>query len=355
MLSKIRNTHFSNANIKGEQRGQLRRIVVLLTMTIFGSLSICHAQTTNSAGGPPASDLKVMTWNIHGGQREGRGCPARIPCKLIDQSDKYLSHIIEEINRHEGLDVIALQEVYRSQARILAQTLAITRGFYEKPYFVETRSCGPQGAADNDFGIAIISRYPFIDVERVKLDPPFFAGPERRMLARVIIHVSDRDVHVYNTHLAPNDFLRMGEVERLRTQVIKDRNSPRDFAFRPVLMGDLNAEPGSWTYRQIRRDLFLDAWDQVHDEECTETTPGSENGCTLDTFKPDQRADYILPGSGGVFRVDFAQVTSKESLFDIFGLTKDGRKPNARTDCNKVPDHLPVVAHLSFRFVAPSD
>jgi endonuclease/exonuclease/phosphatase family metal-dependent hydrolase len=316
---------------------------------MFGGLPVGtgNAQRINAVS--PASDLKVMTWNIHGGQREGRGCHATIPCKL-NQTNKYLPHILDEIHRHEGLDVIALQEVYRAQARILAQTLAITRGFYEKPYFVETRSCnGAQGAADNDFGIAIISRYPFIDVERVKLDGPLFAGVEKRMLARVIIQVGGSRVHVYNTHLAPNDFLRIGEVGRLRAQVFKDRNSPRDFAFRPVLMGDFNAQPGSWTYREIRRDLFLDAWREVHNKECTVFSRGSENGCTYDTFSPEARIDYILPGSGGVFRVDFAQVTSNQSLFDIFDLSKDGRKPNPTLDCNKVPDHLPVVAHLSYR------
>jgi len=320
-------------------------LLALLTLLIFGGFTVGtgNGQSINAVS--TASDLKVMTWNIHGGQRVGPGCHATIPCQL-NQTVKYLPHVLDEINRHEGLDVIALQEIYRSQAVSLAQNLAITHGFHPRPYFVETRSCGATGASNNDFGIAIISRHPFIDVDRVNLDKDnlFLVGREMRMLARVIIRVGGRRVYVYNTHLAPNDFLRIREVPRLREQVFKDKGNQRDF--RPVLMGDFNAQPGSNTYRDIREGLFLDAWRETHTRECTPFSRGSDNGCTFDTFAPDTRIDYILPGSGGVFRVDFAQVTSNRSLFDVFGL---GRTPNARTDCNKVPDHLPVVAHLSYR------
>ncbi|HEX8138687.1 MAG TPA: endonuclease/exonuclease/phosphatase family protein [Pyrinomonadaceae bacterium] len=348
MLPKINIiiTHLHLAQTWNKKGVQPSVLLVLLTLLMFGGLTAgtVKAQRINAN---LASDVKVLTWNIHGGQTKGPGCKSVIPCQL--RPENYLSHVLEEINRHEGLDAIALQEVYRSQARTLAQALARTRGFYDRPYFVETRSCGAPGVSDNDFGIAIISRTPFIDVERVKIDPPLVAGPERRMLARVIIQVQDRRVYVYNTHLATNSFQRMGEVDKIRAQVIKDRNNHGASTFRPILMGDLNAEPGTWTYNEIRRGLFLDAWREVHSNDCTTFSQGSENGCTLETFKPDQRADYILVGSGGVFRVDFAQVTSEQSLFDIFGLKKDGRTPNERTDCNKVPDHLPVVAHLSYR------
>jgi hypothetical protein len=72
---------------------------------------------------------------------------------------------------------------------------------------------------------------------------------------------------------------------------------------------------------------------------------GDAPGNTFDTFSPHARIDYILVGSGGVFKVEYAQVTSKQTLFDVFDLVK----PNAGRDFNNVPDHLPVVAHMSYR------
>jgi endonuclease/exonuclease/phosphatase family metal-dependent hydrolase len=302
-------------------------LVLLILATLAG-------MTTRAAH---AGDLNVMTWNIRGGQTEKRGGSIHVvPC-TPNTTPNYLHNIEEEINRHEGLDVIALQEVYRSQAETLARNLAASRGFHPRPYFVETRSCAG-GPAANDFGIAIISRHPFLDVERRALYTPLCNQLEERMLARVIIKVQGRPIHVYNTHLSAcgGAFAQTREVIEIRAQINRDRDRSRDFAFRPVLMGDFNVGPGSIPYQTIRLGLFLDAWREVH---------GDAPGNTFDTFSPHARIDYILVGSGGVFKVDYAQLTNKQALFDVFDL----EKPNAGRDFNKVPDHLPVVAHMSYR------
>lgn len=311
-------------------RARLRAAPVLLTLAALAALA-AGAVTVR------ASDLKVMTWNIRGGQTERRGGDIHVvPC-TPNRTPNYLHNIEEEINRHEGLDVIALQEVYRSQAETLARDLAATRGFHPRPYFVETRSCAG-GPAANDFGIAIISRYPFLGVEKRALSTPLCDGLEERMLAGVIIKVQGRPVHIYDTHLSAcgGAFAQASEVLEIRAQINQDRSRPRDFAFRPVLMGDFNTRPTSAPYHAIRLGLFLDAWREAH---------GDEPGNTFDTFSPHARIDYIFVGSGGVFKVDEAGLTSRRTLFDIFDL----ENPNAGRDFNKIPDHLPVVASLSYR------
>jgi endonuclease/exonuclease/phosphatase family metal-dependent hydrolase len=304
---------------------------------VWSILLILAALAGITAREARASDLNVMTWNIRGGQTEKRGGRIHfVPC-TPNRTPNYLHNVQEEINRHAGLDVIALQEVYRSQAETLARNLATSQGFHPRPYFVETLSCAG-GPAANDFGIAIISRHPFLDVEKRTLYTPLCDRSEERMLARVIIKVQGRPIHVYNTHLSAcgGAFAQTREVFEIRAQVNRDQDRPRDFAFRPVLMGDFNVGPNSTPYRTIRLGLFLDAWREMH---------GDATGNTFDTFSPHARIDYILVGSGGVFKVEHAQVTNKQKLFDVFDL----EKPNAGKDFNKVPDHLPVVAHMSYR------
>lgn len=307
--------------------------VMLFLLALVAALAALTAEAVEVR----ASDLRVMTWNIRGGQTEKRGPEVRVvPC-TPNRTPGYLNNVEQEINRHEGLDVIALQEVYRSQAETLARNLAASHGFHPRPYFVETRSCAG-GPASNDFGLAIISRHPFLDVEKRALYTHFCDGLEERMLARVIIRVQGRPVHVYNTHLTAcgGAFAQTREVLDIRAQVNRDRSRPREFAFRPVLMGDFNAGPTSVAYKAIRTGLFLDAWREAN---------GDDPGKTFDTFSPHARIDYIFVGSGGVFRVDHAQRTSKQTLFDVFDL----ENPNAGRDFNKVPDHLPVIAHMSYR------
>jgi endonuclease/exonuclease/phosphatase family metal-dependent hydrolase len=174
------------------------------------------------------------------------------------------------------------------------------------------------------------------------------------MLQRVIIEVDGLPVHIYNTHLPPEESIQEAQVPVILRQVSKDRERPRDFAFRPVLMGDFNAKPDSDAYRRITQGPFNDAWRAVYgNTNGCNIPPRCEigfdpKGCTFKTFCPQARIDYIFIGNDDVFSVEDAQVTSNRALFNVFfGLGS----PNERDDFNKVPDHLPVVARLSLRLL----
>lgn len=324
--------HLNSAQLRNK-RLIYPAVLMLLAGLLLGATAGA-AQAPSPHGAVFPYELKVMTWNIRGGEYIRRG--VSVQC-TPNQTPNYLHNIAEEIERHAGLDLIALQEVYRDQANRLARYLARTHGFQPEPYFVETRSCG-RGDVGNDFGIAIISRYPLLDKQSVALDPCIFifCPKERRMLARAIIRVGGIGLHVYNTHLNPGR-LQQFEVRALNRKVNDDRNH-WDQVFLPILMGDFNARPASPTYNSIRAENFLDAWRLAN---------GEADGFTFETFRPSARIDYVFVGGGGDFHADDMQVTSSQTLFDVFDLTN----PNERHDFNKVPDHRPIVGRLSFNFL----
>ena len=61
--------------------------------------------------------------------------------------------------KHEGLDIIALQEVHREQATELARQLK-KKGFGDfYTHFFTMKECDDSG---NDFGLAFLSRTPIL-------------------------------------------------------------------------------------------------------------------------------------------------------------------------------------------------
>lgn len=333
--------HLDSAQLRNKRRIQPTVLLLLAGLLFAASAGIGKAQRPNGATLP--DQLKVMTWNIRGGEFRRVGGDIRAVRCTMNRTPSYLHNIEQEIRRHSDLDVIALQEIYRDQAETLRQRLAGAFGAAPSLYFVATLDCGR-----NDYGIAIISRYSFREVKKRQLFVPIFCNPsERRMVAAVTIDVPGvSPVHIYNTHLTlcGGSFAQTREALQIRQLVNEDRSGRRNFAFRPVLLGDFNARPGSLPYRTIRTGLFLDAWREAN---------GDAPGFTFDTFDdsdidpPDGRIDYILVGRGAVFDVRDVRVTSSQTLFEEFGLDN----PTEFDDFNKVPDHRPVVARFLFTFL----
>jgi endonuclease/exonuclease/phosphatase family metal-dependent hydrolase len=270
-----------------------------------------------------ASELKVMTWNIRGGQSHA--------CRPIF-SPTYLFGIAKEIRSHAGLDVVALQEVYRGQVALLKPMLFPLLGSNPDIHFVATLSCDRDRPGD-DFGVAIISRYHFLEGSKtgVRLcTTPFCPRDEPRVLAGGIIRVNGHRIHIYDTHLPPGGSAHSRMAELIIRQV--DNDGPD----RAVLLGDFYMDDESAAYRVIKRK-FRDAWLGAHhsDKDC------DSEGYTNKTMHPTQRDDYVFVTDG--FRVDGARVTCRFELLEAFGLTKTS--PNVEL---RVPDHLPVTVHLVF-------
>lgn len=258
--------------------------------------------------------LKVMTWNLRG----GAGCDLA--------SERYLDAVEAEIRRHRNLDVIALQEVHRVQAN----KLAVHLGFFL--HFVQMKGCNNNA---RDFGIALLSRHYFGVNGKEKELTNFSCDSVKRMVASITVRIQGRLVHIYATHLTacggPEG--QSQQVREILDFINQDRNSPRRRGkFRPILLGDFNAKPFDAPYFIITND-FKDAW-----EEGGHPTLLNPNGYTFQTTALEARIDYVFLGQESGLKAKDVKVTDPETLFRIF---------NTRNS-NKLPDHLPVIARLSY-------
>lgn len=355
---KTASAHTRLAETDLVMRVLLRAFVVSLAFVVFVGLAagVCGAQTRGPEVSIPSitPDLRVMTWNIEG--RNVRSADSKKPCGFTLKSEVYLDNIEKEIKRHERLDVIALQEVYRSQAEGLQSRLKGYLGMAPKLYFAETVTCED---SKKDFGIALISRHPFADgspqqgslcfhiKQLLDLDlrlKPNCGMKEDRKLERVIINVEGRLVYIYNTHLGLGRKLEDAQAALILRQVSYDRDHRQaGFPFRPVLMGDFNVGWDTDAYRRLTRGSFFDTWRQAdHDLEDCDVA-----GFTLPTSAPRFHADYVFAGDGA-FKVISAHVTCRKKLFEEFGLLEKGKTSQGKIDYDKVPDHLPLVAHILY-------
>jgi endonuclease/exonuclease/phosphatase family metal-dependent hydrolase len=337
---------------RNRRRSKLPAYLALLALVLLAAPHAARAQVQSQvAGGGPslASELKVMTWNIRGGKAnpetgKTQGCKPNF-------SPAYLIGIAKEIRRHAGLDVVALQEVYRGQVALLKPMLFPNLGMNPDIHFVATLSCGP-GSAD-DYGIAIISRYQFVEDSRKRArlcrtssDEPLTEWPfftphcpgktqEPRVLARAIIRVDGRPIHIYNTHLPPAGGVHIGMAALI---LLLTGDKPD----RAILLGDFYFHEGSAPYRMITRKKFRDAWlGAPHDDKDCDY-----EGFTHKTLNPTQRDDYVFISDDG-FRVEDARVTCEGALREMFGLPRKGPSRDGEPLFTRVPDHLPLTVRLA--------
>ncbi|UDY34517.1 endonuclease/exonuclease/phosphatase family protein [Dermatobacter hominis] len=264
------------------------RWVVLVVLVVIAAS--CAAPPPPPATGP---ELRVMTFNIHHG--EG-------PDGIVS-----LDRIAATI-RAADADVIGLQEVDRhfaerssfvDQATYLAEALEMDLVFGANidldPLVV--------GQPRRQYGTAILSRLPLTASGNTLL--PRAPTSEQRGLLHASVTVEGTDVTVFVTHLqhdSPTE--RLAQVNAITAELDATGGNV-------VLLGDLNAEPGSPEIEHLV-DTLSDAW----------TTGGFGPGYTFSSVLPFKRIDYVMSSDGLVART--AAV-----------LTSDGS------------DHLPVVADVA--------
>ena len=333
-LTDMLANHCSHAHARinrphNRRRSKLPAPLALLALALLAAphAALAQVQTQGAVVAIPsaAPELKVMTWNIRGGLvKPGDEGPKRCRPNPASQHSPYLIGIAKEIRRHAGLDVVALQEVYRSQAIELKRMLFTHLGTNLDLHFVATVNCDRIG---DQYGLAIFSRYKFLEgsgrTVRLCTHCP---GNEPRVLARVKISVDGQPIHIYNTHFPPGGAVHLGMASLISFQVaFVDRPD------RAVLLGDFYFSPFRSAYN-VLTSVFTDAWVRHHgDKECENTNP---------TMHPRERDDYVFVR--GSFRVDAARVTCRKDLLDVFGLTITS--PNVAL---KVPDHLPLTVSLA--------
>ena len=206
-----------------------------------------------------------------------------------------------------GVEVVGLQEVdvhfgARSDFVDQANWLADRLGMYV--VFGANLNLDPlsAGAPRRQYGTAILSEHRIRESTNTLLPRP--EGGEQRGLLEARIRVRGLPVTVYNTHLQHDS-----QVERL-AQIATIRDIIAGVDESVVVLGDLNATPGSPEIANLTEDL-VDSW----------VTAGVGDGFTYDAATPHARIDYVM-SSGDVVARTAAVVTADAS------------------------DHLPVVVDL---------
>lgn len=223
---------------------------------------------------------RVLTWNLHGA------------------ADPDVAAIARHL-RHAGVDVAALQEVRRSQARALRRDLGWNVVWRRKHYpyspLVWWRA----------EGLAIASPHALTDVVRhtLSVGEPVWIFRHRVMLSARVRRGSD-SLTVHDVHLASDDADdRIAQASRAAGFI-----APRGHATR-VVCGDLNAHDEPEVVREFHRVGVRD--------------PGG--ACTSPAHAPRQRLDYVLVPEG----------------VDARSTTPDGDDGWAA-----LSDHLPVVVEF---------
>lgn len=149
--------------------------------------------------------------------------------KSMNYSKEALVNFNNDISDLE-LDIICLQEVDKNALRSgnydMLEKMAKANN-YSYYHFYQT-----MWIIDGYYGLAILSKYPIIEVSSKLLPNSLFKEP--RILTKTKINIGDKDLVVYNTHLTyENNEYRLLQMDYVKEQI--------DFNDYSILAGDFNS------------------------------------------------------------------------------------------------------------------
>jgi len=284
------------------------------------------------------AEMKVVSWNI----QWCRGCDGRVePARIVAQARALAD-----------FDVLCLQEVASNFPALAGSSgenqfeglAALLPGYTALPG-IAVDVAGPNGRR-SEFGNLILSRYPVVQVQRIRL--PWPSDPEVRSMPRVLLDATVEApfgrVRIMTTHLEYySQAQRAAQVEALRARhaeacghALDDRarsDSGDPFQAQPhtvsaILTGDFNLRPDDPLHARMtapdadpRVPAFCDAWQFLH--------PGQDQPATIGVHDCDQWPDP--------FACDFIFATSD------LGSRLRTVAVDATTDAS---DHQPVLVEL---------
>ena len=169
--------------------------------------------------------IRIATYNIH----KCRGMDRRVSPERI-----------AEVIRETAAEIVALQEVVRSEKQDQIAMLAELAGFPHSCFGENRRHLG------SPYGNALLSRFPIEHFRNYDLTMP--RREPRGMLRADVRLANGKTLHVLNVHLGTGLMERRGQAERLlhREVLLSD-----DFAAPTILLGDFN----EWTRGLATRRL----------------------------------------------------------------------------------------------------
>jgi endonuclease/exonuclease/phosphatase family metal-dependent hydrolase len=257
------------------------KIVLFTALIIFSSNSYCQIDTTK--------ELRVLSYNVH-------HCNPPSKKDFMD-----IAAIVKVINNVKP-DLVALQEIdvntERSGKNIdQAKELGRLTGMYS--FFA--KSIDYQGG---EYGVAVLSKYPFIATEAIKLPMEHNAGGEPRAVAAVIIEpVEGYKIAFASTHLDLKEENRELQINAI-VDYVQEMNIPI------VLAGDFNDKPDSYVVQEL---------DKVFQRTCIDCP------FTIPEVKPNRTIDYISFTPKAAFEIVKHEVIKEPYASDhlpVFALLK---------------------------------
>ncbi|MGA7614317.1 MAG: endonuclease/exonuclease/phosphatase family protein [Thermoanaerobaculia bacterium] len=233
-------------------------------------LAVAIFLATGSSSHPPASPLRVMTYNIHAGKDAGG----------VDN----LARVADVIAKSDA-EIVLLQEVDRNTARSgnvdQAAELERLTGFHA----AFGKSLDYQGG---EYGIAILSHWPITRATTVHLPvEPTQTRAGESTEPRVALVIETKTplgaLTVVDTHLdaSRDDRYRLQEVRELVSLVGEQKSSDI------LVGGDFNSTPTSRIHEVMIGSGLRDAW-----SECA----SAGEGATYPADTPRERIDYLYLG-----------------------------------------------------------
>ncbi|MCB9422853.1 MAG: endonuclease/exonuclease/phosphatase family protein [Ardenticatenaceae bacterium] len=230
---------------------RLAAVLLLLLLPIYEAATVPVITATS----PNDTPIRVMTYNLHNG---------------FDPQGYLGMEALAQVIEAQQPDVVALQEVSRGWAMngSLDMMAWLSRRL-EMPYIYD-------GTADPIWGNGLLSRYPILESELVSL--PTDDLPIKRGFIWAKIDTGGQPLNIIATHF--HHPLDGSPIRVLEAETILDYWGGNG---RTLIMGDLNAEPGSPEIEMLRQAGFSDAAD----------TTGASPTFTYPSTGPDEHIDYI--------------------------------------------------------------
>ncbi|MFW5700343.1 MAG: endonuclease/exonuclease/phosphatase family protein [Cyclobacteriaceae bacterium] len=227
-----------------EKRNQLLCKILLLTLLMVPIVA------------KPQQKLSIMSYNIHRGQDADNNDKLEAMAKLIKKSDA---------------DIVGLQEVdsvcFRSGQIDQAKKLAELTGMQ----FAFVRHFAFDGGA---YGLALLSKHPISDVRNHRL--PVTSDDQEKTVAFLTANVAVSSTQTYLIGVAHLDYRDANSRFRQANIIIDYYNNNTSPG---ILIGDMNAEPGS---REM--SVLLNYF--------TDTQP--DGFYTFPAVKPTKKIDYVF-------------------------------------------------------------
>jgi len=224
----------------------IRRKLGTYALMLAAVSSVLAGTAPQAVASSAATEVRVMTWNIHG-------------------EDADIPGVASVISSH-GVDVVTVQEIHRRPDWDQVRELADALGWHISANVHFGRGDNPGPCDDEwpgDAGNAVLSAFPIVAKVTRPLSPASQDCPVKRSMAGVKIDVNGTALHVFTSHFTPGAGSAAVTLRQQQARAVVDYlTHPGPLLF----TGDLNDRPGSTIHGWVTGAGFQDTGARFADD-----------------------------------------------------------------------------------------